>query len=219
MVYFFKPENDQFLIYMGKDKNENELLLKYAWDGDVWFHVDRYSSAHVYLRRKEDRDSDIGTVDWIPEDVLEECCQLVKANSIEGCKVNNILVVYTSVLNLKKSADMEVGQVGFKHQNDVKKYRVEKKVNFTVNRINKTRYERSEGVEGFLQQGRQNYQRRRVQREREVHRRKLQEERDRIEMEKKEKEGRGYDHFGDGVAKTSNKSISRKGDDEDDDFW
>ena len=36
---------------MGKDKFENEDLIKYAWpDRDIWFHVEDLSSAHVYLR-------------------------------------------------------------------------------------------------------------------------------------------------------------------------
>ena len=28
----------------------DEDLIKYAWPQDVWFHVDKLSSAHVYLR-------------------------------------------------------------------------------------------------------------------------------------------------------------------------
>ena len=35
------------MLYMGKDKFENEELIKHAWPEDVWFHVDRESSAHV----------------------------------------------------------------------------------------------------------------------------------------------------------------------------
>ncbi|KAH0832397.1 hypothetical protein J3R83DRAFT_13431 [Lanmaoa asiatica] len=42
--------NPPVTIYMGKDKVENEDLIKYAWPQDVWFHVDKLSSAHVYLR-------------------------------------------------------------------------------------------------------------------------------------------------------------------------
>jgi len=37
---------------MGRDKYENEDLIKYMWPEDVWFHVDDLSSAHVYLRMK-----------------------------------------------------------------------------------------------------------------------------------------------------------------------
>ncbi|KAG9336216.1 hypothetical protein JZ751_002563 [Albula glossodonta] len=39
-----------YTIYMGKDKYENEDLIKYGWPEDIWFHVDKLSSAHVYLR-------------------------------------------------------------------------------------------------------------------------------------------------------------------------
>lgn len=42
---------------------------------------------------------------------LDDCCQLVKANSIEGNKMNNIGIVYTMWSNLKKTGDMAVGQV------------------------------------------------------------------------------------------------------------
>jgi len=30
--------------------NVDEDLIKWGWPEDVWFHVDKYSSAHVYLR-------------------------------------------------------------------------------------------------------------------------------------------------------------------------
>lgn len=38
------------MLYMGKDKYENEDLIRYGFPEDVWFHVDNLSSAHVYLR-------------------------------------------------------------------------------------------------------------------------------------------------------------------------
>ncbi len=70
------------------------------------FHVDDLSSAHVYLRLPPD-----GSIESIPADVLEDCAQLVKANSIQGNKLNNITVVYTPWANLKKTQSMDVGQV------------------------------------------------------------------------------------------------------------
>ncbi|KAH9480692.1 Coiled-coil domain-containing protein 25 [Psilocybe cubensis] len=80
MVLFFKSTavNPPALIYMGKDKVENEELIKYAWPQDIWFHVDKLSSAHVYIRMSEGM-----TWDTIPQDLLTDCAQLVKANSIE----------------------------------------------------------------------------------------------------------------------------------------
>ncbi len=52
MVFFFESEEKDAIIYMGKDKFENEELIKYALPHDIWFHVDGLSSAHVYLRMK-----------------------------------------------------------------------------------------------------------------------------------------------------------------------
>jgi hypothetical protein len=57
----------------------DEDLIKYAWPQDVWFHVDKLSSAHVYLRMPPTM-----TWDSIPQALLTDCAQLVKANSIEG---------------------------------------------------------------------------------------------------------------------------------------
>lgn len=36
-----------------------------------------------------------------------------------GCKMNNINVVYTPWANLKKTGDMDVGQIGFHRQKEV----------------------------------------------------------------------------------------------------
>lgn len=73
--------------------------------------------------------------------MLEDACQLVKANSINGNKVNNIDVVYTLWENLKKTQGMEVGQVSFYKDKEVRKMRVEKRVNDIMNRLNRTKRE------------------------------------------------------------------------------
>ena len=44
---------EKFTLYMGRDKIENEELIRFGWPQDVWFHVDNLSSAHVYLRMEE----------------------------------------------------------------------------------------------------------------------------------------------------------------------
>ena len=58
-------------------------------------------------------------IDDIPAAILEDAAQLVKANSIQGNKMNNIEVVYTLWSNLKKTPGMEVGQVGFHKEKEV----------------------------------------------------------------------------------------------------
>ncbi|XP_042898032.1 coiled-coil domain-containing protein 25 isoform X2 [Parasteatoda tepidariorum] len=121
---------------MGLDKFENESLIKWGFPEDVWFHVDNYSSAHVYLRLQKGQ-----TLDSIPLPLLQDCAQLVKSNSIVGNKKNNIDIIYTEWSNLKKTGDMEVGQVAFHNSKNVRTIKVEKKNNAIVNRLNKTKRE------------------------------------------------------------------------------
>uniref|UniRef100_A0A3Q3ITU1 Coiled-coil domain-containing protein 25 n=1 Tax=Monopterus albus TaxID=43700 RepID=A0A3Q3ITU1_MONAL len=110
MVFYFTSAVDPpYTIYTGKDKYEEDLI-KYGWPEDI-FHVDKLSSAHVYLR-------------------------------LPKCKMNNISVVYTPWTNLKKTADMDIGQIGFHRQKEVKIVAVEKKINEIVNRLEKTKVER-----------------------------------------------------------------------------
>jgi len=138
VLFFTSTVNDPpVVVYMGRDKVENEDLIKYAWPQDVWFHVDKLSSAHVYLRMPEG-------MSWasIPEVLLTDCAQLVKANSIEGNKKDNITIIYTPADNLKKSGDMAVGQVSFHNDKRVKRVYIAKRENPIVNRLNKTKTEK-----------------------------------------------------------------------------
>jgi len=107
---------------------------------DIWFHVDNLSSAHIYLRLPPPHSPD----QWknIPEELLTDCAQLTKANSIEGNKKDNVTVIYTPWSNLKKSGSMATGQVGFKDQKMVRRVYVEKRENAIVNRLNKTKVEK-----------------------------------------------------------------------------
>lgn len=86
------------------------------------------------------------TLDDVPMDVINDAAQLVKANSITGNKMNNIDVVYTMWANLKKTQAMEVGQVSFHKDSEVRKVRVEKRNNDIVNRLNKTKTEAHPGT-------------------------------------------------------------------------
>lgn len=119
------------------DLARDEDLIAHGWPEDVWFHVDNLSSAHIYLRLPPGQ-----TWDSISPDLLTDCAQLTKANSIEGNKKDNITVIYTPWSNLKKSGDMATGQVGFHNNKMVKKVHVEKRENPIVNRLNKTREEK-----------------------------------------------------------------------------
>lgn len=189
---------------MGADKHENEELIKWGFPEDVWFHVDKLSSAHVYLRLPKGE-----ILDDIPSAVLTDCAQLVKANSIQGNKMNNIAVVYTPWANLKKTSDMEVGQVGFHSNKEVRVIKVEKRINEIVNRLNKTKEEKFPNLRDEREE--------RDRLEREDGKQKLREQKQREkEEEKKRKEEaalRSYDSLMDARNMTSNKDT---GSDEDD---
>lgn len=138
MVFYFTLFSDpSVLCYMGRDKYENEELIRWGWPEDIWFHVDSHSSAHVYVRMPPGK----GMED-LTEEMIEECCQLTKQNSIEGCKLNDIKIVFTPWSNLKKTNGMEVGQVGF-HKESLRRYHTVFKKNTTIlNRLEKTRVEK-----------------------------------------------------------------------------
>ncbi|KAK4122638.1 coiled-coil domain-containing protein 25 [Parathielavia appendiculata] len=137
MVFYFTSNvvDPPAFIYVGKDKFENEDLIKFGWEED--FHVDKLSSAHIYLRLREG-----DTWDNIPQELLTDLAQLTKANSIEGNKKDNITIIYTPWSNLKKDGSMAVGQVSFKDHKKVKRILVAQRENPIVNRLNKTKVEK-----------------------------------------------------------------------------
>lgn len=119
-------------LVRGMDSHENDELINNMLPDDVWFHVEHISSAHVYLRLKEGE-----TIDDIPKPLLEDACQLVKANSIQGCKLPEVTVIYTMWSNLKKLPSMKPGEVTFNVPSIVKKVNV-KKDKPIINRLQKT---------------------------------------------------------------------------------
>jgi hypothetical protein len=138
MVFYFTSAvvDPPATLFMGRDKFENEDLIKYGWPEDVWFHVDKVSSAHVYLRLNPGQ-----TIENIPKELIEDAAQLVKQNSIEGCKMNDVDIVYTMWANLHKTSTMEVGQIGFHSQRAVKKIKVAKKDKDIIRRLERTKNE------------------------------------------------------------------------------
>eukprot|EP00246_Nothoceros_aenigmaticus_P001154 TRINITY_DN1152_c0_g1_i1.p1 TRINITY_DN1152_c0_g1~~TRINITY_DN1152_c0_g1_i1.p1 ORF type:complete len:216 (+),score=52.82 TRINITY_DN1152_c0_g1_i1:54-701(+) len=204
MVYYFKarPEVGDYTIYMGLDKHENEDLIKYGLPEDIWFHVDKLSSAHVYLRLHKGQ-----TMETISAELLEDCAQLVKANSIQGNKLNNLDVVYTPWYNLKKTPSMDVGQVGYHNSKLVRTLRVEKRANDIVNRLNKTKVERTPD----LKAEREAYNAaERAERKAQTREKKRREELERLEKERAA-EVRSYKGLMVSGKMTSNKDIASKG--------
>jgi len=124
-------------IYVGKDKFENEELIKYGRPTDIWFHVDDLSSAHVYLRLERGQ-----TIEDIPPATLKDCCQLTKLRSIEGKKKSEVTIIYTPWANLKKREHMKVGEIGFKDYKQVRKVKNVSRDREVLNKVGKSMEER-----------------------------------------------------------------------------
>jgi len=177
-MVFYYTSSEGYLIYMGRDKFENEDLIRFGLPEDVWFHVDDLSSAHVYLRLRPGQ-----TLDDLSEDTINECATMVKANSIEGCKKRRVSVIYTRWKNLHKTPSMDVGAVGFKDESRVRRCHAEKD-NSIVNALNRTKEERYPDLEAE-QAERAAQWRREQKRKKEEAKRREREERQKREEEKK----------------------------------
>lgn len=153
MVFFFDVGDDTatgragFTVYMGKDSAENDALIEFGWRSDVWFHVDSLSSAHVYLRFPAEtalcgcEQPRCGCLlEQLPDDITDEMCQLVKANSISGTKMASVSVVYTPHSNLRKEGNMKEGSVSF-HSAAYRRLKLVEKDRALVKRLEKTRRE------------------------------------------------------------------------------
>mmetsp|Transcript_30649 Transcript_30649/g.52337 ORF Transcript_30649/g.52337 Transcript_30649/m.52337 type:complete len:554 (+) Transcript_30649:233-1894(+) len=114
------------ICYVGRDKHENEHLIKYGWPGDIWFHVDGLSSAHVYFRLKNVTTVSSIPLDDLPPDAVYDMMQICKNNSISGSKLASCKMVYTPHANLKKNFDMEVGAVTYHDTKQCRYARCEK---------------------------------------------------------------------------------------------
>ena len=210
MVFYF-TSSEGYTLFMGKDKFENEGLIAHGFDEDIWFHVDNLSSAHVYVRLTSLNPS----WDNLPELLIRECGQLVKANSIEGTKKASVVVIYTPWSNLKKDGSMDTGQVGFHNERLVKRFVVGEKDKEILRALGQTK---KESFPDLAEERRQRDQEKQSVQKQEV-REKLKKEKELALQFKRDKEERSYDRLFAGasdekevikVAASEDVSVARK---------
>ncbi|SGZ52795.1 CIC11C00000002712 [Sungouiella intermedia] len=153
MVYFFTAkssldiddfglgDDSEHTIYMGKDKFENDPLIRKSHPKNLWFHVDKHSSAHLYLKLDLEQQNKKFEELKLDEELLVQIGQLTKANSIKANKLNSITIIYTPVDNLRTDGLMDTGTVTFVNPQKIKRIHIAKKDNAIVNRLNKTKKE------------------------------------------------------------------------------
>jgi len=89
----FTYNNVEYVIYIGKTKNENWSLIDVGAESDIWFHVKDVPSCHVILKCS-------GKMKEVPIAVLIRCGVLCRQNSGK-CNPNSE-IIYTSIKNVKK---------------------------------------------------------------------------------------------------------------------
>lgn len=140
-VYESKPAGtfDSHFIISGKDQNENDLLIKYGFRemGLIWFHADKYSSGHIYLKLLPHEKS----LDDVPQEVLQDCLQLCKSSSIQGNKLEQCGITVTPWHNLRKSGYMKPGEVSYKSTKNCQKFQCYQRNQKLLNLLGKTRVE------------------------------------------------------------------------------
>ncbi|QEU62400.1 Jlp2 [Kluyveromyces lactis] len=152
MVYFYTSQEVDGIsphwIITGKDKFENDLLIKYGYKElrYQWFHADKYSSGHIYLKLKPDEK----TLQDVPREVLQDCLQLCKSESIQGNKLPQCTILSTPWHNLRKSGYMKPGEVSYKSMKAVRKMDCFARDNTILNRLQKTRIEIIDDLESLL---------------------------------------------------------------------
>lgn len=149
MVYYYNvsipdeygPDQD-YTIYLGKDKFENYELVNHSNKSHLWFHVKDLSSAHLYLEY-EDFNS-------VPQELLTIIGQLTKFNSIKGNKLDSVKIIYTPVSNIfnANTSSQDKGIVQFHKENYVKTYNIGKRDTTILNKLAKTKKEVS--IDDFI---------------------------------------------------------------------
>ena len=101
---------DGFLVFIGRNNRQNdELTLKTAAKGDMWFHTKNIPGSHVIVECDGQE---------LPESTVLFAAQLAALNS-DAAKSSSVPVDYTRVKYVKKPAGAKLGMVIYKNNKTV----------------------------------------------------------------------------------------------------
>jgi predicted ribosome quality control (RQC) complex YloA/Tae2 family protein len=87
---FVHETNKEYTVFIGKNKNENDLIIKNSHPNDLWFHLQGVSSPHIVLQTQGDT---------IPKRYISQIVHLFPLHkSGLGSRFN---VIYTEIKNIK----------------------------------------------------------------------------------------------------------------------
>lgn len=97
----YSNNDGEWIIIIGKNKEENWKIIDDASPSDIWFHMQDIPSCHVILKTTD-------PIKKISKDVLKRCALLCKMNS-KAKNENKTNVMYSEIENVKKTRN--VGEV------------------------------------------------------------------------------------------------------------
>lgn len=105
-IYFFNNQN--YSIKIGKNKTENDHIVKTSAKTDIWFHVDNIKSTfgapRVFTKRVNIPSSHVillnnDKLNKIPKQVIKRCACLCKSNSSSKSE-SKCEIIYTEMANV-----------------------------------------------------------------------------------------------------------------------
>jgi predicted ribosome quality control (RQC) complex YloA/Tae2 family protein len=100
-------ENKVFKIIIGRNANENDMIIKSSHPLDLWFHLSNVPSAHLVLKNKGER---------ISKRYLNTIAGMLFEYNNKALRTTN--VIYTEIRNVKRT-DVP-GRVITKHTQTIK---------------------------------------------------------------------------------------------------
>lgn len=91
----FENEIGKWIIFIGKNRQDNWRIIDDASPTDIWFHVLDSPSCHVILKTEYKLTN-------ISNDVLKKCALLCKINS-KAKTEKKTQIMYTQIENIKKT--------------------------------------------------------------------------------------------------------------------
>ena len=87
---FVNENNKEYEVLIGKNKFENQELIKTSYSNDIWFHLNNYPSCHIVLKSGDDK---------IPKKYLINIARKFQNHKKDLPKKYE--VIYTNIKNIK----------------------------------------------------------------------------------------------------------------------
>jgi predicted ribosome quality control (RQC) complex YloA/Tae2 family protein len=85
-------EYNGYIIKIGTNQDENDVLVKTSNNDDYWAHAHGYSSAHAIIVNPTEK--------RISSKIIKRACCIIKANSNKLKKINKLPFNYTRIKNV-----------------------------------------------------------------------------------------------------------------------